>query len=283
MGVRVPPAVEMGFFEFSAIPCDPVLGCDTSIPSCCLWQDDGNEWMSSPFFYVLHILPAVYLLDGESPVIILHHYSFLHLEALPAMILSLHYHECTSWGDDPALNLLIYCMIPQRPQAWRLCWKPAQNSPCFWNHASLFTLTWQDTHSCSPGDIETWHKVAAMWGTVLLPLSLHMMRVFFFAWQWLQMPMQMFLLIQTKSKHPFLGTKSVFQRAVYVILKLFMGSTQVWWTVLQEEAFRIRSAPGTRGWVPFSFIPRCSPARTFHQNKGLDEAPADTSVVSGFG
>lgn len=72
--------------------------------------------MSSPFFYVLHILPALNLLDGENPVIFLNLYSFFHLEALPNMILSLRCRECTSQGGDPALNLLIYWAILQTPQ-----------------------------------------------------------------------------------------------------------------------------------------------------------------------
>lgn len=32
MAVCVPPAFEIGFFEFSAIPCDPGLGCDIFHP-----------------------------------------------------------------------------------------------------------------------------------------------------------------------------------------------------------------------------------------------------------
>jgi len=67
--------------------------------------------MSSPFFYVLHILPALNLLDGENPVIFLNCYFFFHLKALPNTILSLRYHERTSQGGDPPLNLLIYWAI----------------------------------------------------------------------------------------------------------------------------------------------------------------------------
>lgn len=77
--------------------------------------------MSSPLFYVLHIIPALHLLDGENPVFFLNLYSFFHLEALPNTILSLHYRECICQGGDPVLNLLIYWTTLQRTQAWRIC------------------------------------------------------------------------------------------------------------------------------------------------------------------
>lgn len=92
----------------------------------------------------------------------------------------------------------------------------------------VVAFTWQNTHSGSPGNIETGNpsQGGCKVRYSLLPLSLHRIRVFCFAWQWLQMPMQM-LFLSGPNLNTLSIAKSIFQRVAYVILKLFMGSTQV--------------------------------------------------------
>lgn len=133
----------------------------------------------------------------------------------------------------------------------------------------LYPPPWQDMHSCSPSDIKTGNFSLSPGGCKVryrLPsISPHRLLPDN-GCKWPCKWSCTALLIWTKSEHFFFGIKSVFQRVLYAILKLFMGATHVCQTVLQEEAFTIGSTVGTRGWVPSSFVPHCSPERTFPQN-----------------
>lgn len=87
MALCVPPAFKIGFFEFSAIPCDLRLGRDIFHSLLLSVARRLKSVNVISILYILHILPALNVLIGENPIIFLNIYSFFHLETLANMTL----------------------------------------------------------------------------------------------------------------------------------------------------------------------------------------------------
>lgn len=131
MALCVPAAFRMGFWEFSTVPCSPGLGWElfhSLLLSVASWGKSTNA-----LSLVLH--PSHSSCSEFTGRRKLYHFScslFLFPSRSRPQDAAVPVHgESTAREGDPALPVLIFWAILQRPRAWGTRWELlTPNSPC---------------------------------------------------------------------------------------------------------------------------------------------------------